>query len=601
MSAIGNNNLRLQLLKIIHLLFFLVFYFYLSGALYFEKDTAQINSLTKEAYGNARKNPDQSISTGRKALSLSKTKKYTKGIADASLALGAAFLAKYNPDDSATYYHHKALDIYKQINDVPGQGRTCYGLSYLYNFKGESEKAWNYGELSVKHFEQVGKSKETIAALGAVIYLARRAGNYDEALELSKKAVETARIGNDTLQWANALNDQGQVYKDMFLFNQAIDSYFEAFKLWELKKDSSGLAIAYGSIANTHFYQEDYRKSLEYNFKKLPITQKLGDMWETNKTINNIALAYSDLNQNDSALIYARKSLKIAQKRNYPVGVANSCDIMSNAFLKMNKPDSSYSYSKKAVDIAERNKSQALASYLINLASALEKQKNYQAALSKAKEAHDLAKNRNDAHTQRAASFLLSEIYHRINQREMAYQYLTKYLRLNDSITNKEYMRKVTRLDIQHEYDKKQRAAEYEIEILDKNNQLKTEKLRKTWITLIALLLLSLAGATISFLVIRNKNHRIDQMNLELRNYLFQLEQLKTEEKNEDPVLSLIENYGLTQREAEIMELIATGIGNEEIAKKLFVSKNTIKFHIKNIFIKLDVRNRVQALQKMAG
>ncbi|HHE40131.1 MAG TPA: LuxR family transcriptional regulator, partial [Candidatus Cloacimonetes bacterium] len=55
----------------------------------------------------------------------------------------------------------------------------------------------------------------------------------------------------------------------------------------------------------------------------------------------------------------------------------------------------------------------------------------------------------------------------------------------------------------------------------------------------------------------------------------------------------------LTQREAEIMELIETGIGNEEIAEKLFVSRNTIKFHIKNIFIKLDVRNRVQALHKM--
>jgi LuxR family maltose regulon positive regulatory protein len=48
------------------------------------------------------------------------------------------------------------------------------------------------------------------------------------------------------------------------------------------------------------------------------------------------------------------------------------------------------------------------------------------------------------------------------------------------------------------------------------------------------------------------------------------------------------------------MNLISTGIGNEEIANKLFVSKNTVKFHIKNIFIKLDVKNRVQAMQKSA-
>lgn len=601
MMDTGKNKIKSTLSKSVSLLFFLLFCLNLLATSYSASDTAQINSLTKEAYQSARKSPDHSISVAHNALSYSNKIDYKKGKADASLALGAAYLAKYNPDDSATYYHHMALDIYEQLNDIAGQGRTCYGLSYLYNFKGEATNARQYGLRSVNHFEQAGKEKETIAALGAIIYLTRQAGNYDEALELSNRAVEIARLIKDSLQWANALNDQGQVYKDMFLFNQAIDSYYEAFKLWEVKNDSSGLAIAYGSIANVHFFQEDYRKSLEYNFKKLPITQKLGNLWETNKTINNIALAYSDLNQHDSALVYARKSLQIAQKRNYPVGVASSCDIMSIAFLKMNKPDSSYSYSKKAVDIAERNKSQALASYLVNLASALEKQKNYQAAISKAKEAHDLAKNRNDAHTQRAASFLLSEIYHRINQREMAYQYLTEYLKLNDSITNKEYMRKVTRLDIQHEYDKKQRAAEHEIEILDKNNQLKTERLRKTWIVLFSILLLSISGAIISFLIIRNKNHRIDQMQLELRNYLLQLDNVKTKTENDNPVLTLVKNYGLTQREAEIMKLIATGIGNEEIAEKLFVSKNTVKFHIKNIFIKLDVRNRVQALQKMAG
>jgi ATP/maltotriose-dependent transcriptional regulator MalT len=164
-----------------------------------------------------------------------------------------------------------------------------------------------------------------------------------------------------------------------------------------------------------------------------------------------------------------------------------------------------------------------------------------------------------------------------------------------------ENMRKVTRLDIQHEYETKQRKAQYEIDMLAKNNELKTERLRKTWIVLFAIILLSIAGATISFLIIKNKDHRMEQMKLELRNYLFQLDKLKTGSKNEDPIGELANNYGLTQRETEIMELIATGIGNEEIAEKLFVSKNTIKFHIKNIFIKLDVRNRVQALQKMAG
>lgn len=58
-----------------------------------------------------------------------------------------------------------------------------------------------------------------------------------------------------------------------------------------------------------------------------------------------------------------------------------------------------------------------------------------------------------------------------------------------------------------------------------------------------------------------------------------------------------IESLGISKREMEVLELIAQGLSNQEIAEKLFVSLNTVKTHSSNLFIKLDVKRRTQAVQ----
>jgi DNA-binding NarL/FixJ family response regulator len=59
-----------------------------------------------------------------------------------------------------------------------------------------------------------------------------------------------------------------------------------------------------------------------------------------------------------------------------------------------------------------------------------------------------------------------------------------------------------------------------------------------------------------------------------------------------------LEKLGISPREMEVLELIASGLSNQEIADKLFVSINTVKTHSSNLFIKLDVRRRTEAIQK---
>jgi len=58
-----------------------------------------------------------------------------------------------------------------------------------------------------------------------------------------------------------------------------------------------------------------------------------------------------------------------------------------------------------------------------------------------------------------------------------------------------------------------------------------------------------------------------------------------------------LKDLGITKRELEILQLIAEGMSNREIAEKLFVSENTVKTHSSRLFDKLSARRRTQAVQ----
>ena len=65
--------------------------------------------------------------------------------------------------------------------------------------------------------------------------------------------------------------------------------------------------------------------------------------------------------------------------------------------------------------------------------------------------------------------------------------------------------------------------------------------------------------------------------------------------RRNDPRVS---ELGVTPRELEILEAIAAGLSNREIAERLFVSENTVKTHTARLFDKLSAKRRTQAVQR---
>ena len=91
---------------------------------------------------------------------------------------------------------------------------------------------------------------------------------------------------------------------------------------------------------------------------------------------------------------------------------------------------------------------------------------------------------------------------------------------------------------------------------------------------------------------------KIKTVVIEKEVYVTRNENLPDRQAGFIPNTALISQLELSKRELEILNLLAQGHSNQEIAAKLFVSLSTVKTHNQNLFEKLDVKRRTQAVEK---
>ncbi len=443
---------------------------------------------------------------------------YLRGKADASLTLGLAWFTKYfNREDSAKYYYIQAYEIYRKLDYISGKARACFYLSYVFSLKGDLTEAERYGTLSLNFFEQTGDNRGVINSYSVLAYFAQRQKDFKKAVALIQEAIDVARSTGDTIPLADATNSLGNIYRDMALFNRAIDSYFEALGLWEAKGDSSGVAIAYGSIGLMYYHQEDWNKALEFCFRKLAISKAQNDIWEISKTYNTIATTYNAKAKYDSALMYFREGLKLDYRMNYHSRIASGCNNIASTFLLLSKRDSAEHYINKALEIAIKIKDPELVNYYVTLGNIQKSQGRHKTALESLTKAYQMGKVQKLPLVVHDASLVLSDLYSSINREDLAYKYLKEHYQIKDSISNAAYLKQVTRLELQYDYDKKQKAAEYERmeERIRHENQIRQQRL-----VMAGLGILIIFVTLISFLILRHSRLRSQLTRIDLEQRL---------------------------------------------------------------------------------
>jgi two-component system, NarL family, response regulator LiaR len=115
--------------------------------------------------------------------------------------------------------------------------------------------------------------------------------------------------------------------------------------------------------------------------------------------------------------------------------------------------------------------------------------------------------------------------------------------------------------------------------------------LMHTWPTEIYAGVVALVFAAVGIWIgvgLRNKSVPSNETTIEVR----------TSQAEDLNIAESASEKGISKREIEVLQLMAEGYSNQEIADRLFVSLNTVKTHTSNLYAKLEVRRRTQAVHR---
>ncbi len=383
-------------------------------------------------------------------------------------------------------------------------------------------------------------------------------------------------------------------------------------------------------LGKTYEYTGKCDSAFYWYLRAYKLVEESTDTLRRARGARNMAQLLRVLGRFDEATDYCQKAVKLIPGISDYKTEANIYNETAYLFELSDKLDSAAHFYRQLIHISAENgyKKGESAGYS-NLASVLEKQKRYIDALELKQQGLEIDRQIGDVYGMMNSYRGLAETYTLMGDTEPAiyaldeayvlcdtswisdlsgihlsyYQlfkktgktanalsHYEKYTKLFNRINETKSREKVLELLAQYETEKK----EQQILLLEQANLLKENQLRLQWLIIGALTLLGLFIVGTGWSVIRHKNQKLKLMKTELQHFL--LHEKKVGNSNQSHQEIYADKWGLTTRESEILHHLGQGCSNAKIAEKLFISENTVKFHIKNIYIKLNVKNRMEAL-----
>ena len=405
---------------------------------------------------------------------------------------------------------------------------------------------------------------------------------------------------DDSLNVGRFYNNLGinMIYKG--IYDSAIYYLKQAQRVkTKLKDPKVGNTI--NNIGLAYMKMEDYKSALRYYKKAADLKLKYDQKLSLANTYNNIGIIYKKINKLDSAINYYNASLELAiifddlakQSRLY-----NNLGTLYNTRGDIEK---SLAFMEKSIELKRQLKSQNdLLNSLNNYADFLIEQ----GKLNKAREAlkeSDAIRDSLGTTMFTINNFLIwSGYYEKTGELQKALEYHKKYHQGKIEQINAEKNDQIAKWETLYETEKKEALID-KMSLKEELNQQELEA-RKRQIILLTILIIIIVASTVILAIIYHKKKQAEKESHEnqieaLKNRLRELHNGNVLHKTEITLEEINEKIHkpLTEREYEVLKGSLEGLTNSAIAEKLHISANTVKYHLKNIYVKLGVDNRKEA------
>lgn len=424
-----------------------------------------------------------------------------------------------------------------------------------------------------------------------------------------KDPLEARQLGLITLT-ENHITDQekgralkivGGAYYVQGDYDLALEKFLDAFQIYQGISDTTKMSQLLSNIGLVYKNIEDYNNSLDYYAKALRLVNPL-DVSTKSRLFNNIGVVYQHLQKYDTAEYFQEESLLLKTQLGDKKGMANALTNLGNIAVAKGDFQLALTYHQKSLSMEqELNRDEGIAKSFNNIGSTYLKLKKYEPASKYAEEALRISMKLGTKEQLKQSYETLAICAAERGEFRKAYSYQSLLTETKDSLMNEDVSRKLGQLESRLELASKQSEIE-KLAFQNEINLLSAEKTRNQLIivvvasSLIIILLLAIYYQRVRKLKAESLAQEAQYDALQKR-FIEILNGPQTFELKED-----LENLNnklvnpLTEREYDALKLTLQGLTNSEIAERLFVSNNTIKFHLKNIYNKLGVNNRKEVL-----